>query len=315
VIQDVLTKEHSMNSLVSKLPASEGYDEGEPRDIVIVFHVRKSGKYQPIDDIASRFHYAYSGTPEEQAVSSAVTGAPVSVSSLGMSPDSPPAPAMPCLTKAQCDLLESTHREKIPDYHLPYNACVARPVPASERLSNPKAMESIAKEWHRLRNIKHHSGVGVWAEHKVEEFHVVQARYRKRNEKVHFARIFDICVEKGSELEDGNPEKKYKGRAVLQGDQVKDENWEAALFQDLSSSPAALEASRAANAYGLLPGHDVQQADADSAYTQSYLEGTDTWVRLPKEQWPEEWLSGPSKMRDPVCPLILSLYGHPDAGG
>ena len=32
-------------------------------------------------------------------------------------------------------------------------------------------------------------------------------------------------------------------RAVLQGDQVKDQNWEAALFQDLSSSPAAMEAS------------------------------------------------------------------------
>ena len=88
---------------------------------------------------------------------------------------------------------------------------------------------------------------------------------------VHFARIFDICVEKGSELPVGHPERKHKGRAVLQGDQVKDQNWEAAIFQDLGSSPAAVEASRAADAYGLLPGHCIQVADADQAYAHSYL--------------------------------------------
>ena len=36
-----------------------------------------------------------------------------------------------------------------------------------------------------------------------------------------------------------------------------------------------------------------------------------TWVRLPKDQWPAAW----SKYHDPVCPLLLALYGHPDAGG
>ena len=94
-----------------------------------------------------------------------------------------------------------------------------------------------------------------------------------------------MCVEKGSELPLGHPERKYKGRAVLQGDQVKDQNWEDALFQDLGSSPAAMEASRAADAYGMLPGHDIEVADADQAYTQSYLEGPiQTWVSIPKEQ-------------------------------
>ena len=131
---------------------------------------------------------------------------------------------------------------------------------------------------------------------------------------MHFARVFDLCVEKGSELPVGHPERKYKGRAVLQGDQVKDQNWEAALFQDLGSSPAAMEASRAADAYGMLPGHDIEVADADQAYTQSYLEGpVQTWVAIPKEQWPQKWLD--DGMVNPVCPLVLSLYGHPDAGG
>ena len=74
-----------------------------------------------------------------------------------------------------------------------------------------------------------------------------------------------------------------------------------------------MEASRAADAYGMLEGNNVEVADADSAYTQSYLEGPiETWVSIPKEQWPEEWIG---KYTDPVCPLVLSLYGHPDAGG
>ena len=56
----------------------------------------------------------------------------------------------------------------------------------------------------------------------------------------------------------------------------------------------------------------VQQADAKQAYTQSLLGGKETWVRLPEEVWPEHWKG---KYTDPVCPLRLALYGHPDSGG
>ena len=56
----------------------------------------------------------------------------------------------------------------------------------------------------------------------------------------------------------------------------------------------------------------MQQADAEQAYNQSKLGGdTPTWVRLPAERRPESW----NKFRDPVCPLVLALYGHPDSGG
>jgi len=85
------------------------------------------------------------------------------------------------------------------------------------------------------------------------------------------------------------------------------------MFQDLSSSPAAMEASKAADLYGILEGHKCEQADAEQAYTQSVLGGIKTWVRLPREQWPQAWID--AGYHDPVCPLILSLYGHPDAGG
>ena len=80
--------------------------------------------------------------------------------------------------------------------------------------------------------------------------------------------------------------RKYKGRAVFQGNHVKDEGGNWAIFADLGSSPATMEAAKAADAYGLLPGHAVEQSDAEQAYTQAWLTGTDTWVRLPRDQWP-----------------------------
>ena len=74
-----------------------------------------------------------------------------------------------------------------------------------------------------------------------------------------------------------------------------------------------MAAAKAADAYGLLPGHAAQQADAMQAYTQAKLIGTDTWVRLPKDRWPKAWID--ADMKDPVCPLLVALYGHPDSGG
>ena len=121
-------------------------------------------------------------------------------------------------------------------------------------------------------------------------------------------RIFEICVEKGFELPVGDPNRKYKGRVVFQGNNVKDQNWQAALFNEMSSAPASMEASKACYAFGLLPGHATQQCDAEQAYIHSKLEGA---PRMPRERWPAAW----AKFRDPVCPLVLALYGHPDAGG
>ena len=74
-----------------------------------------------------------------------------------------------------------------------------------------------------------------------------------------------------------------------------------------------MQASKAADVWGMLEGHSTQQADAVQAYTQSKLGGTDTWVTLPKDAWPPEWHN--LGYDDPVCPLILALYGHPDSGG
>ena len=73
----------------------------------------------------------------------------------------------------------------------------------------------------------------------------VAADARAKGHKAHRGNVFGICVEKGSELPLGHPERKYKGRYVYQGNQVRDEYNEAALFNELGSSPATLEGAKA----------------------------------------------------------------------
>ncbi len=119
-------------------------------------------------------------------------------------------------------------------------------------------------------------------------------------------------MEKGSELPKGNPQRKFKGRAVFLGDNVKDEHFNWAEFADLGSSPPTMEAARALDAIGCLEGYSVKTGDARGAYTQAYLRGCKTWVALPRERWPDSWVG---VYTCPMVPLVMSLYGHPDAGG
>ena len=71
-----------------------------------------------------------------------------------------------------------------------------------------------------------------------------------------------ICVEKNSELPEGDLLRKIKGRLVFLGDQAKNQNWESAIFQEMASAPATMEAARVADAYGCAPGHTIEQSDA-----------------------------------------------------
>ena len=123
---------------------------------------------------------------------------------------------------------------------------------------------------------------------------------KKKDQTIHIGRLFLILVEKNSELPEGSPERKFKGGVVFDGSDVRDQEQQVALFQELSSSPATMQASKAADAYGSMTGNSIQQADAIQAYAQSKLGGTPMWVRLPKKAWP------PSRetagYMDPVVP-------------
>ena len=217
-------------------------------------------------------------------------------------------PAMPVLygkpedhRKKMCSLYESKLLEIAQDMY----AVVAKILSAKEIESSPEAQAALDKEWKKLVD------KGCWVEKRVREYDSVAAEARKTNEKVHFGKIFEIGTLKGSELKENDPNRRYKGRSVFQGNKVLDENSDHALFAEMSSSPASMEAGKILDVFGSQPGFSIQQADARQAYTQALFTGVETWVRLPRNRWPKGWRS----MKDPVVPLKLALYGHPDSGG
>lgn len=224
------------------------------------------------------------------------------------------APAMPVIKDHGQE-----HREKIPLCSLPFNVAVARKVSRTEVEKVPEARLAVDKEWNKLAETPYPDGLGkgVWDIKGVREASEVRAEANRTNTVVHFGRIAELCFQKNSELEDGDPLKMYKGRHVCLGNNVKDQYFQFATFENLSSGPPILEAWMAVDAVSLQDGYEGTASDANSAYTQEFLgggrgKGIPTVVRIPKHRWPKEWRG---KYNDPVVPLILALYGHPDAGG
>ena len=68
------------------------------------------------------------------------------------------------------------------------------------------------------------------------------------------------------------------------------------------------------DAISRLPGYCGQESDAQKAYTQAHLKdhegNTETWIEMPKDQWPDSW----HEIERPVVRLLRNLYGHPLAG-
>ena len=88
----------------------------------------------------------------------------------------------------------------------------------------------------------------------IREYHDVVREAKQKSVGVHMARAHGIVVEKHSELSEEDPRRKYKGRGVVLGNQIKNQTSDAALFQDLGNSPATCKASRWADFFGCLDG-------------------------------------------------------------
>jgi len=114
-----------------------------------------------------------------------------------------------------------------------------------------------------------------------------------------------MVFSKNAELPIGHPDRKFKGRDVFLGDNVKDQDFNYAIFEDLGSAPPTMEASRALDAVSLFPGYKQEQSDATSAYSQAFLKGADTWVVIPKERWPKSWVG---RYHNPVVRLVFALW-------
>ena len=82
--------------------------------------------------------------------------------------------------------------------------------------------------------------------------------------------------------EKANEKRKYEGRVVFQGNHVKTESNQYAIFSDQGTGANHHTSGKWLDALGRLPGSHGQDSDAVSAYTQATLEGDDTWVQLPR---------------------------------
>jgi hypothetical protein len=182
---------------------------------------------------------------------------------------------------------------------------VAKPIPRKLWASMPRAQASIDAEWQKLRDCD--DGKGTWDESEVREYwdvkHEAKMKLDKTGVHTHFGSLFDLCVEKGSELEEAK--RRYKGRVVFGGRRIHDEFGLAAEFPEQGSGASMISASKPCGAVSMLPGCDGEQSDATSAYTHSKL-GTGmegpyivTWVELPTSQWKHEWVA--AGMTRPVC--------------
>ena len=83
-------------------------------------------------------------------------------------------------------------------------------------------------------------GKGVW-----DYSHGVRRESKRTGEPIHIVRMHELLPEKNSELPKGRPGLKLKGRRVLLGSMVKDGKSEAAVYAEVASASAALEAARA----------------------------------------------------------------------
>ena len=107
-------------------------------------------------------------------------------------------PFMPTVNRS------SNHRTKVPAVDMSFYALVARSVNKKEMRSVPAAEASVTKEWDKLTKIK------TWDESRVREYSDVAAEARRTKTKTHFGRLLEICVEKGSELEQDDPNRKLR---------------------------------------------------------------------------------------------------------
>ena len=122
-------------------------------------------------------------------------------------------------------------------------ALVARSVTKKEVRENIDADAACKTEWERLGTI------GCWDLTSVDEWKKVRATAPST---IHIGALHELCTEKGSELPVGHKDRKFKGRVVFLGDRVRDQCGKVAVFEEMTSNPASMEAGKLTDLFGCL---------------------------------------------------------------
>jgi hypothetical protein len=139
-----------------------------------------------------------------------------------------------------------------------YYNLIHTPVPMNKVRDIPAAREAVQLEWNKLVR------KCAWILSSVQERADV-LRNLKDNEIAHFGSLMDLCHEKNSQMA---PEfRRYKGRVVFRGDQVKQadsDSWGAykAVFSEQGTGASHMAGAKLTDMVGRLPGPDVQDKTA-----------------------------------------------------
>ena len=207
-------------------------------------------------------------------------------------------PAMPVLP-----FKLDPHRARLHDFHT-QELCVLGTIhkllTRAEMRSDPKALQAIWEEGQGVR------AKDVWDDNSVMEKSERISQAQKDNKVIHIADVMPIASIKFWETPS---KRKYKGRLVFRGDQVKDSWGGPAQFGAMFSTPTNTQAINLAVFYGLLLGNELKAADCTRAFLQAMLlMKEETFVVLPQELWLPGWAG---KYKQPTVRLRKALYGHP----
>ena len=124
---------------------------------------------------------------------------------------------------------------------------VAGPVSKTQRKQLPKAQAACDKEWDKLLKRT------TWDPTSVKAWSWVSHISKTAGVKAHGAKIVEICVVEGAELEDQDLGNVFKGRAALDGSWVKGESYDVVFFYRIGSSPLACKPVRLLTSSGYSP--------------------------------------------------------------
>ena len=207
-------------------------------------------------------------------------------------------PALPVMPFQQ-----DPHRTRLQDYHTPDLcglATIHRLLTRDEMRKDPKAIQAIKEEGKGIR------AQGVWSDDSVMEKSERIALAKKTGRTIHMAELMTIASIKHWEHPS---QRKYKGRVVFRGDQVRDTWGGAAQFGELYAAPTNIQAINLAVWYGMISGNCTTTADCTRAFLQALLlMQEETYVIVPRELWLDEWFG---KYEKPTVRLDKALYGHP----
>ena len=229
------------------------------------------------------------------------------------------------LKRCHDDKISGTSWGPLADFNETINgfALVHKQIDIKKAWGIPKAKAALDKEWGKLEK----PGRPAWDLAGVRSRAEVEAEAINLKKTTHFGNVIELCSIKHYELKLEDPD--YKGRVCFRGDVVKNEEGVHAVFSEQGTSSAHMASTKFLDVIARLPGNKGEDADAVGAYPQllmseaAELLGVDvipeTWVSLPTNHRPSkhfhpELMELWKGIKDPVCPMLRNLYGHPLAG-